>query len=217
MRSPDSMVPGRVIVLNGPSSTGKSSVGAELQRLLDPTPIFAGIDFFLAMLPPVGHIGMGWSERTTENAGGEDAPLRWVYPEEQGGAIRIEVGEQGHRVIRGMHRAIAALARAGNDIIFEHVTLYADWHDDLVEALEGLDVTFVGVCCPLDVIEERERKRGNRVVGQARGHFEAVHRNCRYDIEVDTSQLSPQEAAQSIASYLVDETPPDAPYRPANA
>ena len=210
MRSPNSTEPGRVIVLNGASSAGKSSVAVELQRLLDPTPIFAGIDFFLAMLPPIGHSGMKSSERTNENAGGEEAPLRWIFPEEEGRAIRIEVGAQGQRVIRGMHRAIAALAWAGNDIIFEHVTLYADWFDDLVMALERLDVTFVGVRCPLDVIEEQERKRGNRVVGQARGHFDAVHRNCRYDIEVDTAQVSPQESAQVIATYLLDDSPPAA-------
>ncbi len=204
------MTPGRVIILNGPSSAGKSSVGAELQRLIDPAPLFAGIDSFLAMLPPIGHVGMPASERTNENAGGEDAPLRWVFPDEPGGGIRIEVGEQGHRAIQGMHRAIAALARAGNDIIFEHVTLHPDWLDDLVEALAGIDATFVGIRCPLEVIEERERARGNRVVGQARGHFEVVHRHGSYDIEVDTSQLSVEEAAQTIASYLRDGPQPSA-------
>ena len=195
-------MPGRVIVLNGPSSVGKSSIGVELQRLLDPAPLFAGIDFFLAMLPPVGHIGMRWSERTNENAGGPDAPLRWVFPAEPGGAIRIEVREQGHRAIQGMHRAVAALARVGNDVILEHVILYPHWLNDMVEALEGVNVTFVGVRCPLEVIEERERERGSRVLGQARGHFEVVHRQETYDVEVDTSRLSPQEAAQVIASHL---------------
>lgn len=191
-----------MIVLNGPSSAGKSSIAIELQRLLEPTPLFAGIDSFLAMLPPLGHIGMPWSQRTNENAGGADAPLRWVFPEREGEGIRIEVSEQGQRTVRGMHRAIAALARVGNDVIFEHVTLCPEWFEDLVDALDGLDVTLVGVRCPLDVIEERERQRGDRIVGQARGHFDAVHGNSAYDIEVDTARLSAQEAAREIASRM---------------
>lgn len=109
---------GRVIVLNGPSSAGKSTVATELQRLLDPTPLVTGIDFFLAMLPPIGHVGMSWPDRSNENAGGQDAPVRWIFPDEPGGPVRIEVREQGHRVIRGMHRAVAELARAGNAVIF---------------------------------------------------------------------------------------------------
>jgi chloramphenicol 3-O phosphotransferase len=76
------------------------------------------------------------------------------------------------------------------------------WLEDLLDALDGLEVTFVGVRCPLDVVEERERARGHRVIGQARGHFDIVHAHGAYDIEVDTSQLSPQEAAQAIADWL---------------
>lgn len=203
------MTLGRVVILNGPSSAGKSSVGVELQRLMDPPPLFAGIDSFLAMLPPVGHLGMPWSERSNENAG-DDAPLRWLFPDRPGGAVLIEVGEQGHRAVHGMHGAIAALARAGNDVIFEHVLLDPRWFDDLVEALDGLGVTFVGVRCPLEVIEERERKRTDRVLGQARGHFEAVHSHGLYDVEVDTSQLSPQEAAQAIIAHIRRDPQPTA-------
>lgn len=196
------MSAGRVIVMNGPSSAGKSFTALALRGMLRPQPLLTGIDLFLSMLPPIGHLGIEADKRTNENAGNDDAPVRWIFPASPGGGIRIEVNETGQRLVSGMHRAVAALARAGNDVIFETVLLEPGWGADLREALAGLDVTWVGVRCPLEVIEQRERERGNRVVGQARGHYDVVHHGMTYDIEVDTSELQPHEAAQAVAAYV---------------
>jgi len=162
------------------------------------------------MLRPDGHIGMNWPARTNDNAGEPEAPLRWVFPARVGDPVGIEFGESGHRLIRGMHRALAALALAGNDLIAEHVLLYEEWKRDLVEALKRVPVCLVGVHCPIEVLEERERRRGDAVVGQARAHYEAVHTNLDYDIEIDTSAMEPRAAAEAIAKdvaaneYAVD-------------
>jgi chloramphenicol 3-O phosphotransferase len=202
--------PGHVILLNGASSSGKSSVAWHLQRLLAEPHLYAGIDSFTPMLRPDGHIGMSFEQRTNDNAGGPDAPLRWVFPERDGEPVALEFRERGHRLIRGMHRALAALALVGNDVIFEHVLLYEAWRDDIIDALDGIEVYCVGVRCPIEVIEERESARGNRVVGQARAHHEAVHAGMRYDIEVDTSKLSPEAAAEAIAARVLNGGPPSA-------
>lgn len=202
-----SSVPGRIIVLNGASSSGKSSIARELQRLL-PTPhLFAGFDSFTPMLRPEGHIAMDWRQRTNENAGGDEAPIRWVFPDEPGLAIGIEFGETGHRLVRGMDRALAALVHEGNSIIFEHVLLYPEWRRGLAEALDGLEVYLIDIQCGIDVIEERERVRGDTIVGQARGHYEAVHAGMPYDVEVDTSTGTPRAAAQRIAQRISTQPP----------
>ena len=198
---------GRIILVNGASSSGKSSIARELQRISPVPHLFAGIDSFTQMLRPDGHIGMDWSQRTNENAGGPEAPVRWVFSEEPNGPVQIEFGESGHQLVRGMHRALAELARAGNDIIFEHVLLYPEWRHDLVEALHGLEVYVIGVHCRLDIIDERERARADRIVGQARGHNDAVHDGMAYDVEVDTSAGTPQAAAQRIAQRIATQPP----------
>src|SRR5207245_2127169 len=68
--------PGQVIVLNGASSSGKSTVGRELQRILPRPYLFTGIDSFLPMLRPDGHVGMTWTARTNDHAGAP-AATRW--------------------------------------------------------------------------------------------------------------------------------------------
>jgi chloramphenicol 3-O phosphotransferase len=195
---------GNVIILNGASSSGKTTVGQQLQRQLPGPYLFGGIDSFIPMLRSDGHIGIFWRQRTNENSGGDEAPVRWVFPEREGEPVRIEFNEPGHRLIRGMHRSIAALALAGNDLIFEHVLLYPEWADDLREALAGIRVTYVGVRCPADVLDEREQARADAVTGQARGHCNVVHANVTYDVEVDTSRMSASEAAQAIGRSLSD-------------
>lgn len=199
---------GRIILLNGASSSGKSSVGRELQRILPTAHLFLGIDSFTPMLRPEGHIGMPWTQRTNENAGDGEAPVRWVFPADEGQPVVIEFGELGHRLVRGMHRAVAALAAAGNDLIFEHVLLYGEWLDDALAALGDFEVFLVGIRCPVDLMEERERARGTRVVGQGRGHYQTVHAGLCYDVEVDTAAMNPTDAAAAIARRLAA---PDAP------
>lgn len=67
-----------------------------------------------------------------------------------------------------------------------------------------------GRCCPLPVLEERERARADeRTPGQARAQFDRVHTFTVYDLEVDTSILSPEECAARIKERL-DGAAPDA-------
>ena len=58
----------------------------------------------------------------------------------------------------------------------------------------------VGLFAPLDVLEQRERDRGDREPGLARWQFDRVHRGLTYDLEIDTVQTTPLEAAHRIRS-----------------
>ena len=51
---------------------------------------------------------------------------------------------------------------------------------------------------PLDVLETRERERGDRLIGLARWQFDRIHRGKRYDLEIDTSNATPAECAETI-------------------
>jgi len=54
------------------------------------------------------------------------------------------------------------------------------------------------VFAPLDVPEERERRRGDRDIGLARWLFDRVHRDISYDLEIDTSRASAMDCAAQI-------------------
>jgi chloramphenicol 3-O phosphotransferase len=183
------MKPGRIILLNGTSSSGKSSVARELQELLAEPYLHLGIDTFVTMLP-ARYFG--------EHEPADQGFL--LVPGETGTAIRT--GPAGQRLVKGMAKACAALAGAGNHLIIDHVLLDAGALADLVEALSAFEVLFVGVRCPLAVAAQREQGRGDRTAGMARAQYDLVHAHGLYDLEIDTSTCSSRQAALRIKSRL---------------
>jgi len=69
---------------------------------------------------------------------------------------------------------------------------------DYVACLSGFDVKLVGVFAPLEMLEARERERGDRLIGLARWQFGRVHRDKRYDLEIDTDLMTPVDCAGVI-------------------
>jgi chloramphenicol 3-O phosphotransferase len=95
---------------------------------------------------------------------------------------------------------VRALVDNGNAVIFDHVLHDEAMHQSCRSALAGLDVLSVGVTCPVEILEQRERARGDRVLGRARGLAEVVHSFMSYDVTVDTGAMS---TAQCVAAVLV--------------
>ena len=183
---------GRVILLNGTSSSGKSTLLRALQARLDGAWLGVGIDSVVFALPRAYLDPPLWGEvfRYVPAEPGSPAPFR------------IETGELGMRLVEGLHRTVASLADAGLSVLVDHVLLEPGWLPDLVARLDGHEVLIVGVRCPLDVVEERERGRRDRTIGQAAAQHDIVHRGVSYDVEVDTSELSADAAADVVAAAL---------------
>jgi chloramphenicol 3-O phosphotransferase len=174
----------RIIVLNGAGSAGKSLIAKALQAIAAEPFLHVAMDDFLDMLPEV----------YMDHRDG----LRFEPIEENGKpAVAVKVGPAARRLLRGMRRAIAALARAGNNVIVDDVMLNDDWAD-YAACLSGFDVKLVGVFAPLEVLEARELERGDRLIGLARWQFARVHRGKVYDFEIDTSVMTPIECAELI-------------------
>jgi chloramphenicol 3-O phosphotransferase len=183
---------GRLIILNGTTSAGKSTLARALQQNLaargEPW-IRIALDDFFARVPADwfqigGHVG-------------SHAEAGMVF-EMLDGRIERRVGPFGRTVLAGYRAAVAAMARAGLDVIVDEVLLSAeDWDGWLVE-LAGLSVRWVAVDLPLDAVLQRERDRGDRVIGMAAAQFDVVHSFATYDVRVDTGLLTPEEAADAI-------------------
>ena len=182
---------GQVIVLNGTTSAGKSTLAAELQAQLAALGrcwIVLGIDDFLGKLPAawVGYFEAG------QHA---DEGVRF---ERAGRVVTLRVGPMGRALLAGCRDAVVAVARRGVDVIVDEVVLDEDAWDQWAGGLADLDAFWVRVDCPVEVCEQRERARADRLTGQARSQAAFVHRHARYDLVVDTSSSTPADLAARV-------------------
>jgi chloramphenicol 3-O phosphotransferase len=173
---------GRVLVLNGGSSSGKTTLGRKLQSSLDGTWLLLGVDLLLWMLP-------------------SDMVFHPDGVSVDGGVITR--GRRFTPLYVGFHHAVAALARSGIDVIVDDVALEgaADqrrWD----EALRDLDVCWVGVRCAPDIAAAREAERGDRPAGIARQQANTVHNGVRYDLDLDTGVLDVPRSVELVAALL---------------
>jgi chloramphenicol 3-O phosphotransferase len=116
--------------------------------------------------------------------------------------IEIRLGPQLDRVWDGMRASVAALAVAGNNCIVDDVMLSAENQSVYRQACKGMNLQFVGLHAPLEVLQKREIARGDRLQGLAKWQFERVHTGMHYDFEIDTSRDSPNEIAIAILDAL---------------
>ena len=201
-----------IIFLNGASSSGKTSIARALQRRLAEPYLLVGPDTLKAQLPerysdpqtgyivhdpPEGHPAREAYYMTTVTDGG----ARWY---------ELHLGPVARRLTAGRQAAVAALAAAGNRLIVDEVLLAPEFLDNYLRVLRDFAVLFVGLRCPLEVLEQRERARGDRLVGHARGHAHLIHVHGLYDLEVDTSLAGAEECAEQILRRLRQGPPPDA-------
>lgn len=188
---------GRVILLNGSSSAGKTTLAQMLQQVLPEPWQLISLDQFRDGLP-ARFRGLN-SPAGTPGARGLN-----ITPVEGDGrrVTAIRFGDVGERMLRGMRRAVAAFAREGGNVIVDDLLLEEAYVRDYVEALRGLSVTLVGVRCRLDVVNAREASRPGRFPGTAESHFDTVHAHCRYDVEVDTHSTPPRACAERVVRAM---------------
>lgn len=166
---------GRIILLNGASSSGKSTLSRAIQAALDEPFLHCSSDMLAVGLP---------KRRDPQGAFAWHASVR-------------------PRFFAGFHACVAALAGAGNDLLVEHVIEFPEWRAELGELLVPFDVFLVGVHCSIGELERRERERGDRRIGEGREHVEVdrIHEFGAYDLEVDTTARDPAAVAADVIRH----------------
>jgi chloramphenicol 3-O phosphotransferase len=192
---------GQIIILNGAPRSGKSSIVAVIQETFDGLWMNLGVDRFMQMTPARYLPGIGL------RPGGERQDIEPFVP----------------ILYSAMYESIAAHSRLGLNVVADvgHHDAYATPRGILVDSarrLSGLPVLFVGVRCPIETIMERRRSTGWSAGNPAGAGVprpvamwqREVHIPGIYDLEVDTSVLSPGECAAAIRRRLEDGPPPSA-------
>ncbi|WBY18009.1 zeta toxin family protein (plasmid) [Erythrobacteraceae bacterium WH01K] len=171
----------KIVVINGVSSVGKTSVAKAIQNHARGAFLHVQMDDFLRMLP----------RRALESREG------LVFERIDSQTIDVKFGDLIERALAGMRSAVASMAECGNNMVIDDVFL-ADEDVHYRRLLSRFEYRLVGLFAPLEIVQERERVRGDRDIGLAKGQYERVHTGRIYDLKMDTSQASPDQIALEI-------------------
>src|SRR4249920_1583571 len=175
-----------VILLNGATSSGKTSIARSLLAALPQPYLHLGIDTIFPMLPPSLC----------------ETPQGYRFDREADGAMPILLGEGFLGVAAAWRRMIRAGVDAGQRFVIDDVWLTPDDRLDWEAVLAGLDTVFVGVRCDLAELQRREIARGDRGIGQALSQQKTVHNYGLYDVAVDTTATPTEACVATILAAL---------------
>lgn len=173
-----------VILLNGAGSSGKNSTARALQEVASISLLHVAMDAFIDMMP--ARLLGAPEGLTLRRVEGDPHP-----------AVSVESGPVAQRAFKGMRHAVPALAEQGNNLVVDNVML-GDEAEDYRRLLNGQALRIVGLFAPLEVLEQRERSRGDREIGLARWQYDRVHQGIAYDLEIDVATSSPLPNAERI-------------------
>ncbi len=186
----------QIIYLNGPSSSGKTTLAKALQHAFEEPFLHVGIDKIIGWMPEKvndwtgGEASIGYSWKKSEDASGN--PIQ-----------ELQVGPYAQKIGKTFQEVVVALAKMGHHIVIDDVSFGKQQLDEWKKALKAFRVLWVGVNAPLTVLEQREKERGNRIQGSARGQFHKVHVDAIYDLEIDTHRASISENTEKIKSLAL--------------
>jgi chloramphenicol 3-O phosphotransferase len=196
---------GTIVVLSGPSRAGKSTIAARLQDSFDGVWMHIGMDLHIQATPTRYKPGVGLRPMRPEDV--RDVDGRVAY---------TDLVDAVPALYAALYGSVAAHARNGLNVVMdvyhhEHYPKPLGTLEIAKRELAGLPTLFVGVNAPLDVIWDRRGQTWGQhpdtvheVVRRAVEMHDAAARALSYDIEFDTSQLSPDEAVDRIARRLAE-------------
>lgn len=195
--APTDITHGRLVVVNGTSSAGKSSLCAALQNLLDEPYLQLGYDRAWMTMPTryfpfqaQQHEGV-WYE---------------LGPHDSNVAVGIGFGPVGRQVVSGLHRMVAALVAGGSNVIVDVLFIETEWFEEARRLWSPYRPLFVNLKPPLAVSEqweaERDATKAGRPTGLARVAYDAVYVHPAFDLELDSSRGSPEDIARLVIARL---------------
>ena len=216
------------LLVNGPSSSGKSTLCRALQERLtesaDDT-TFASVAFDDVVLLisdtlfPISFVALAGGDITRlVSREPHDGHAAWEYVDETATAtrgdghprVRLVLRDDTRRLLSGIHRGWGEHLRLGTNLIIDHFLQDKDWCDEALNVLEnsGAHIFSVGVYCSVQELERREASRADgelegRPLGLARRSSELCHSHgLDYDVIVRTDEQTTVESVDAIIAAL---------------
>ncbi len=215
------------ILVNGPSSSGKSTLCKALQERLvrdsggDQSKAFYRVAFddmvlmIADSLYPISFVQLqGRDTSTLASREPHDGRAAWEYisdvAEDENPRVRLATSPVTRQLLTGLHRSWGEHLRLGTDLIIDHFIQDEDWCDEILDVVQGAhaNVLLVGVHCSVEELEQRESSRADGgVEGRPRGLARRSNELCHshglvYDVDIWTDRQTTAESVEMVINAM---------------
>lgn len=168
---------GSIILLNGASSAGKTTLCKNIRDVIPAPFIHFSLDFI-----------MFDADVLPKNRNVPELGITWK--------------QMRPKIFEGFYRCLPAFLSAGNNLLVDIIIEDENQKKRLLELLSPYDAFYEGVHCGLEVLQEREKLRGDRRVGDAEQDFKTVHSFLKYDMEVNSEESAEINSRKIVEAWL---------------
>lgn len=178
------MKQGTIVLLNGTSSSGKTSISVELTNQKEILFHHLSIDDFFNNF-----------NEFIDKKFPDFKPAREVDDHVVAQIIFDPI-------LSMYYSTIKLFSEMGLNVIADTVIDNDKRFNECLDAFFDQPTLFIGVICSREELVSREQKRGDRQIGLASSQFDQVYCFNEYDLEVNTEELNPTECAEKILSFI---------------
>ncbi|MEC0204608.1 chemotaxis protein [Paenibacillus lautus] len=178
------MKQGLIVLMNGTSSSGKTSISMELINQKEILFHHLSIDDFFYNY-----------NNFIDNKFPDIEPTREVDNQVVGQILFDPI-------MSVYYSTIKLFSEMGLNVIVDTVIDNDKRFNDYLDVLFDHPTLFVGVICSKEELIRREQIRGDREIGLANSQYNTVYCFNEYDLEVNTEELNPTECAEKILSFI---------------
>lgn len=178
------MKQGIIVLLNGTSSSGKTSISNELVNQKEILFHHLSIDDFFNNF-----------NEFVDKKFPDFKPTREVDDQAVAQIIFDPIASMFYSTIK-------LFSEMGLNVIADTVIDNDKSFNQCLDAFFDQPTLFIGVMCSKEELMRREQIRGDRQIGLANSQFDKVYCFNEYDLEVNTEELSPIECAEKILSFI---------------
>ncbi|WP_340006858.1 AAA family ATPase [Paenibacillus sp. FSL K6-0276] len=175
------MKQGIIVLMNGTSSSGKTSISNELINQKEIPFHHLSIDDFI--------------KDFFNNKFSDIEPTREV-DEQVIAQIMFDP------LISMYYSTIKLFSEMGLNVLVDTVIENDKWFNECLDVFFDQPTLFIGVICSKEELIRREQTRGDRKIGLAASQFSKVYCIDEYDLEVNTEEMNPIECAEKILSFI---------------
>lgn len=193
----------KIIILNGSSSAGKTSITAEFKELAKECYYHLRMDTIHSMLPRKHLIYERHSEVNNQYPLLTEEGKKGFYFDKNG---VCQFGEYAKNISNDMIDMIRLLASNERNLIVDYVLFGLEDTKIISQKLQDFDTYIIRVHCEPEELRRREKQRGDRLIGSAEATQKLI--DSKYnDYVLNSTNKTPVELAQELYDFVNTNSP----------